>query len=147
MKITKREYQNMSRRAAPSSPLWRDCVNAFWIGGLLCAAGQGVVMLAEIGGMPLKEARLLCSVVLVAFSALLTGCNIYDNLARRAGAGTLVPITGFANAVASAALEFKSEGWILGLGAKIFTVAGPVLVYGVTASTVYGLILYIVGLF
>lgn len=113
----------------------------------MCAAGQGVVMLAEIGGMPLKEACLLCSVVLVAFSALLTGCNIYDNLARRAGAGTLVPITGFANAVASAALEFKSEGWILGLGAKIFTVAGPVLVYGVTASTVYGLILYIVGLF
>ncbi len=137
----------MSKKSAPPSPVVGNCIKAFLIGGLICAVGQVIVSLAVNGGMAMKEARLLCSVILIAASILLTGLNLYDDIARHAGAGTLVPITGFANSIAAPAIEFKSEGFVLGLGAKMFVIAGPVLVYGVTASVVYGLILFIVGLF
>lgn len=147
MKVTKREYEAMSKKSAPPSPVVGNCIKAFLIGGLICAVGQVIVSLAVNGGMAMKEARLLCSIILIAASILLTGLNLYDDIARQAGAGTLVPITGFANAIAAPAIEFKSEGFVLGLGAKMFVIAGPVLVYGVTASVVYGLILFIVGLF
>lgn len=147
MKVTKREYEAMSKKSAPPSPVVGNCIKAFLIGGLICAVGQVIVSLAVNGGMAMKEARLLCSVILIAASILLTGLNLYDDIARHAGAGTLVPITGFANSIAAPAIEFKSEGFVLGLGAKMFVIAGPVLVYGVTASVVYGLILFIVGLF
>ena len=137
----------MSKKTAPKSPILKDCIWAFLVGGLLCAAGQAVADLMMRTGLEIKDARLLGSMSLIALSIVLTGLNIYDNIAKHAGAGTLVPITGFANAIASPAIEFKSEGYVLGLGAKMFTIAGPVLVYGITASVLYGLGLQIVSLF
>ena len=133
----------MSKKAAPKSPILKDCIWAFLIGGLLCAAGQAVADGMMRMGLEIKDARLLGSISLIALSIVLTGLNIYDNIAKHAGAGTLVPITGFSNSITAPALEFKSEGFILGLGAKMFVIAGPVLVYGITASIVYGLILYL----
>lgn len=137
----------MSKKSSPPSPIIGNCIRAFLIGGFICALGQVIVSLAVDSGMTTADARTLCSATLVGLSILLTGLNLYDNIARYAGAGTVVPITGFANSVAAPAIEFKSEGWILGLGAKMFIIAGPVLVYGITASVVYGIILWIVGLF
>ena len=147
MKMTKREYQAMSKKASPPSPIVKNCIKAFLIGGTICAVGQVAINLATNEGMTTKEARMLCCVVLIAASVLLTALDVYDSLAKHAGAGTLVPITGFANAVASPAIEFKSEGFVLGLGAKIFTIAGPVIVYGTAASVVYGVIYWITTLF
>ena len=137
----------MSKKASPPSPIVSNCVKAFLIGGTICAIGQVVVNLATNGGLTTKEARTLCCVVLIGASVLLTALDVYNSLAKHAGAGTLVPITGFANAVASPAIEFKTEGWIMGLGDKMFTIAGPVIVYGVSASVVYGLIYWITILF
>lgn len=147
MKMTKREYQMMSKKASPPSPVVADCVKAFLVGGFICAVGQVITALAVQNGMALKEARTLCCVVLIAASILLTALDLYDAIAKHAGAGTLVPITGFANAVSSPAIEFKSEGFVLGLGAKMFTIAGPVIVYGTVASVVYGIIYWITTLF
>ena len=137
----------MSKQAAPKSPVLLNCIKAFLVGGLICTIGQVEVNLLVNAGMEIKDARLLCSVSLVLLSIILTGFNVYDNIAKHAGAGTLVPITGFANAVAAPATEFKTEGLVTGLGAKMFIIAGPVLVYGITAATIYGLIRYIAGLF
>ncbi len=137
----------MSKKAAPKSPVVLDCVKAFLIGGLICMLGEIIVQLLLQSGMEEKPARLVCSVSLVLISVVLTGFNVYDNIAKHAGAGTLVPITGFANDIASPDIEFKTEGMLTGLGAKMFIIAGPVLVYGITASVIYGLILYIVNLF
>lgn len=147
MDVTGQEYQQMNKKVAPKSPLLKDCIMAFLVGGLLCAAGQAVADLMMRTGMEIKDARLLGSLSLIALSIVLTGLNVYDNIAKHAGAGTLVPITGFANAIAAPAIEFKSEGYVLGLGAKMFTIAGPVLVYGITASVLYGLVLQILSLF
>ncbi|HIW74378.1 MAG TPA: stage V sporulation protein AC [Firmicutes bacterium] len=147
MEVTGQEYRQMNKQTAPKSPVLKNCVKAFLAGGLICALGQAVVNLVQNTGMELKTARLVCSVTLIAASAILTAFNVYDNIAKHAGAGTLVPITGFANAVVSPAIEFKSEGLIVGLAAKMFTIAGPVLVYGITASIVYGLILNLLKLF
>ena len=147
MEVTGQEYRQMNKQSAPKSPLLKNCVKAFLVGGLICAAGQLIVMLTQNAGMELKSARLVCSVTLIAASAILTAFNVYDDIAKHAGAGTLVPITGFANAVVSPAIEFKSEGLILGLAAKMFSIAGPVLVYGITASILYGLVLNLVRLF
>ena len=147
MDVTGQEYQQMSKKASPKSPILKDCIWAFLVGGLLCAAGQAVADLMMRTGLEIKDARLLGSMSLIALSIVLTDLNVYDDIAKRAGAGTLVPITGFANAIASPAIEFKSEGYVLGLGAKMFTIAGPVLVYGITASVLYGLVLQIVSLF
>ena len=145
--MTPRQYARLVKEISPKSPIGKDCLNAFWIGGLICCLGQ----LIKNGYLALelseKAASTAMSMTLVALSALLTGLSLYDNIAKHAGAGTLVPITGFANAVSSAALEFKTEGFILGVGAKIFTIAGPVIVYGVSASVVYGLIYWIATLF
>ena len=132
---------------SPKSPMWKDCLNAFWIGGLICVLGQLVMNGYMALGLEKKEASTAVSMSLVALSALLTGLSLYDNIAKYAGAGTLVPITGFANSIAAPAVEFKTEGFILGVGAKIFTIAGPVIVYGVSASVVYGLIYWITTLF
>ena len=147
MNVTKREYQTMSKKSAPPSPVVGNCLKAFLVGGLICTLGEVIVELSVNGGMTTMDARMLCSVILVALSILLTALNLYDNIAKHAGAGTLVPITGFANSIAAPAIEFKSEGFVMGVGAKMFIIAGPVLVYGVTASAIYGLVLYIVGLF
>ncbi len=145
--MTPRQYARLVKEISPKSPIGKDCLNAFWIGGLICTLGQ----LIKNGYLALelseKAASTAMSMTLVVLSALLTGLGLYDDIAKRAGAGTLVPITGFANAVSSAALEFKTEGYVLGVGAKMFTIAGPVIVYGVSASVVYGLIYWITTLF
>lgn len=137
----------MNKKVAPKSPALKNGINAFLFGGFICALGQVIVNLAKMAGMAQKEAGLVCSISLIFLSVVLTGFNVYDNIAKHAGAGTLVPITGFANSIAAPAIEFKTEGFVLGLAAKMFTIAGPVLVYGITASILYGLILYIVRLF
>ena len=141
--MTEKEYGKLVRDLSPKSPIWKDCLNAFWIGGLICAMGQGILNGYQALGLDKEAAGTAMSMTLVAISALLTGLSLYDNIAKHAGAGTLVPITGFANAISSAAIEFKTEGFILGVGAKIFVIAGPVIVYGVAASVVYGLIYWL----
>ena len=145
--MTEREYGKLVQELAPKSPIKKDCLNAFWIGGLICLLGQLAMSGFTALGMEKEDAGTAASMSLVALSALLTGLSLYDNLAKYAGAGTLVPITGFANAIASPAIEFKTEGFILGVGAKMFTIAGPVIVYGVFASVIYGLIYWITTLF
>ena len=145
--MTEREYNKLVEDMAPKSPMWKDCLNAFWIGGLICVIGQLFVNLYSYLGLDETNAGTAASMSLVALSALLTGLSLYDDIAKHAGAGTLVPITGFANAIAAPAVEFKTEGMILGTAAKMFTIAGPVIVYGVSASVVYGLIYWITTLF
>ena len=145
--MTEKEYADLVKEMMPKSPILKDCINAFWIGGLICVLGQFFVNRYTDWGMDREMAGTAASMTLVALSALLTGLSLYDNLAKHAGAGTLVPITGFANAVAAPAVEFKTEGFILGVGAKMFTIAGPVIVYGVSASVVYGFIYWITTLF
>jgi len=125
----------------------RDCLNAFWIGGLICVIGQIFLNCYTNLGLDKDAAGTATSMSLVCLSALLTGLSLYDDIAKHAGAGTLVPITGFANSIAAPAVEFKTEGFILGVGAKMFTIAGPVIVYGVSASVVYGFVYWITTLF
>ena len=145
--MTEKQYGELTAELSPKSPILRDCVNAFWIGGLICAIGQAFINLYTGLGLEQQEAGTAASMTLVALSALLTGLSLYDNIAKHAGAGTLVPITGFANAIAAPAVEFKTEGFILGVGAKMFTIAGPVIVYGLSASVVYGFIYWLWTIF
>ena len=137
MKVSKQEYSEMTKQASHNTKSYFTIPMAFLIGGLICVLGQALIFLYQNWGLSTEKASSLASITLVLLSALATGFGIYDKLAKHAGAGTLVPITGFANAVVSPALEFKSEGLILGLGAKLFTIAGPVIVYGVAASVLY----------
>lgn len=141
--MTDKEYEKLSASLAPKSPLWKDCFHAFWIGGLICLLGQIAMNTYMALGMERQNASTAASMSLVALSALLTGLSLYDDIAKHAGAGTLVPITGFANAVSAPAVEFKTEGMILGTAAKMFTIAGPVIVYGISAGVVYGVIYWI----
>ena len=141
--MTDKEYQALSAKLAPKSPVLKDCINAFWIGGLICVLGQLLINGYMALGMEKQDASTAASMSLVALSALLTGLSLYDDIAKHAGAGTLVPITGFANSIAAPAVEFKTEGFILGVGAKMFTIAGPVLVYGLSAGVVYGVAYWI----
>ena len=138
--MTEKQYGKLVQDMSPKSPMWKDCLNAFWIGGSICLLGQLIMNGYQALGLDETNAGTATSMTLVALSALLTGLSLYDNIAKHAGAGTLVPITGFANSIAAPAVEFKTEGFILGVGAKMFTIAGPVIVYGVSASVVYGLI-------
>ncbi|WP_283610843.1 stage V sporulation protein AC [Faecalispora anaeroviscerum] len=144
-KITKEEYSKMTEKASPPSPILKNCLMAFLVGGAICTFGQFLVNWFQGSGLDLKEARAAESTVLIALTALFTALKVYDNLAKHAGAGTLVPITGFANSMVSPAMEFKPEGFVTGIGAKMFIIAGPVLVYGITASVLYGLIIYLFG--
>ena len=141
--MTEKQYNALVKEMSPKSPIGKDCRNAFVIGGLICALGQFFINSYTKLGLSSQDASTAASMTLVALSALLTGLSLYDNIAKHAGAGTLVPITGFANAIAAPAVEFKTEGFILGVGAKMFTIAGPVIVYGVSASVVYGIIYWI----
>ena len=145
--MTNKEYQKLADSYAPKSPMGKDCFHAFWIGGLICVLGQLALNGYMALGMEKTNASTAASMSLVALSALLTGLSLYDDIAKVAGAGTLVPITGFANSISAPAVEFKTEGMILGTAAKMFTIAGPVIVYGVSASVVYGLIYWIITLF
>ena len=144
--MTEREYGKLVKEMSPPSPMGKDCLLAFVIGGLICTLGQVFMNWYQSLGAAKNDAGTYASMSLVVLSALLTGLSLYDNIAKFAGAGTLVPITGFANSIAAPAVEFKTEGMILGLGAKMFTIAGPVIVYGVSASVVYGLIYWITTL-
>ncbi|MDO5401171.1 MAG: stage V sporulation protein AC [Eubacteriales bacterium] len=141
--MTEKQYAKLVSEMAPKSPMGRDCFHAFWIGGLICVIGQAFLNWYTNLGLSEDAAGTAASMSLVALSALLTGLSLYDNLAKHAGAGTLVPITGFANSIAAPAVEFKTEGFVLGVGAKMFTIAGPVIVYGLAASVVYGLIYWV----
>ncbi len=132
----------MVKKISPNSKSWIDIPKAFVIGGIICCIGQGLTDLYGNAGFDDKTAAAWTSVTLVFLSALLTGLGLYEKIAKHGGAGTLVPITGFANAVVSPALEFKAEGFVLGVGAKIFAIAGPVILYGTAASVLYGLIYY-----
>ena len=142
MKLQPDEYAHLTQKASPPSPLLRDCLWAFGTGGGICLLGEGLRCLFVRSGHTLSDAAALTSVTLIALSALATALGWYQKLAARAGAGTLVPITGFANAVVSPAIEFKAEGFVPGVGAKMFTIAGPVLVYGTAASALWGLVWY-----
>lgn len=144
---TEAEYQKRSEEIAPKSPILKDCTLAFLSGGFLCALGQAVSLWAVQLEFSQETASLLASLSIMALSVILTAYGVYDNVAKHAGAGTLVPISGFANAVASPAIEFKSEGFVLGVAAKMFQIAGPVIVYGVVASVIYGIIYWITTLF
>ena len=144
MDMSNQEYSKYVEKKAKKSPIWKDMLWAFVIGGLICTAGQGLLDLYNYLGLSETAAAIAVSVTLVVIAAVLTGLGVFDDIAKLAGAGTLVPITGFANAMVAPALEFKSEGLILGTGAKLFNVAGPVLVYGISTSVIYGLILYFV---
>ena len=144
--MDKKEYAKLVKKKSPNSHVLTDTLKAFLFGGTVCAVGQGLVNLYTNAGATEKTAKTLCSVSLVALGVLLTIFGVYDKIAKHAGAGTLVPITGFANSIAAPAIEFKSEGFILGVGAKIFTIAGPVIVYGVVASVIYGFVYWITTL-
>ena len=145
--MTEKEYKKLVDEISPNSPVGKDCLGAFLVGGIICTIGQFFINYYIRIGLDKEAAGTAASMSLVVLSAFFTGLSLYDNLAKHAGAGTLVPITGFANSIAAPAVEFKTEGFILGLGAKMFTIAGPVIVYGVSASVVYGLIYWITTLF
>ncbi len=145
--MTERQYEKLVQSMAPKSPILKNCLKAFLIGGLICTIGQAFLNFYQWVGLDQEKSGMACSMTLVVLSAILTGFSLYDNIARHAGAGTLVPITGFANAVSSAAIEFKTEGFILGVGAKMFTIAGPVIVFGVVSSVIYGIIYWIYLMF
>ena len=147
MNISNQEYGELTKKRSPNSKMYKTLPKAFLIGGTICTLGEGLLNLYGYLGLDEKSAGAITSMTLIFLSALLTGLEIYDRIAQHGGAGTLVPITGFANAVVSPAIDFKSEGYVLGLGAKMFVIAGPVIVYGITASVIYGLIYYIIGLF
>ena len=143
MSISKQQYDSMVKKMSPNSKSFKDIPKAFVIGGLICCIGQAINdMFSRFGGFDEKTAAAWTSISLVLISAVLTGFGLYEKIAKHGGAGTLVPITGFANAVTSPALEFQSEGFVLGVGAKIFIIAGPVILYGTAASVIYGLIYY-----
>ena len=144
--MTEKEYAELVKKLSPKSPILKDCAGAFVIGGLICALGQVFMNIYEALGLNKTDTGTATCISLILLSALLTGLSLYDNIAKFAGAGTLVPITGFANAITAPAVEFKTEGFVLGVGAKMFTIAGPVIVYGVSASVVYGLIYWITTL-
>ena len=146
MSLSSDEFKKMGEKAIPKTKSFRNLSGAFLIGGTICAIGQAVLNFYLNIGLSTPSASTACSITLIGLSAVLTGFGVYDNIAKFGGGGTLVPITGFANAVVAPAMEFKSEGFVLGLGVKIFTIAGPVIVYGVLASVLYGAIIYVMSL-
>ncbi len=144
MQMNKKTYKQYADARAPKSPVVRDCLRAFLVGGLICCLGQGLILFyTKVCGLSEEDAGALEAVTLVVLAALLTGLGVFDRIAKFAGAGTLVPITGFANAVVSPAIDSHAEGLILGVGAKIFTVAGPVLLYGTLAGFLYGVVYWV----
>ena len=137
---TKQTYKEYVNKKSPNSPILKNCFNAFWVGGLICSIGQIILEICKTQGLSTEASGTIVSIILIAISAFLTGLNFFNKLGKFAGAGSLIPITGFANSIVSPAIEYKSEGYVMGVGAKMFTVAGPVLVYGISASVLIGLI-------
>lgn len=140
---TKKDYQAYVDQKSPNSPIIKNCINAFWVGGLICSIGQIIFNYCKYRGMDVQMSNTIVSIILIGLSAFLTGLNLFNRIGKFAGAGSLVPITGFANSIVSPAMEYKSEGYVMGVGGKMFTVAGPVLVFGISASIVVG-ILYLI---
>ncbi len=147
MSISKDDYSKMTDNASPNSPKLLNCIKAFLFGGVICLFGQILFTVFQNAGLNEKEVSSATSSVLIIITAILTGAGVFDKIARQAGAGTIVPITGFANSVVSPALEWKHEGFILGTAAQMFSIAGPVIVYGTASSFLYGLIIYIFKLY
>ena len=137
---TNKSYQKYVDKKSPNSPILKNCINAFLIGGLICSIGQVIFSYCQFKGLDETSAGTIVSIFLIGLSAFLTGLNIFNKIGKIAGAGSLVPITGFANSIVAPAMEYKSEGYVMGVGAKMFTVAGPVLVYGISTSIIVGLI-------
>lgn len=144
--MTEKQYNDLVKELSPKSPVKKDCIKAFLSGGLICVLGQALINWYTNLGLDQQNASGAASMTLVCLAALLTGLGVFDDIAKHAGAGTLVPITGFANSVAAPAVEFKTEGMVLGTAAKMFNIAGPVIVYGVSASVVYGFVYWLMGL-
>ena len=144
MKMTPEQYGQFVKKTSPDSPLFKDMLNAFWVGGLICVIGQAFTELYKSLALTNADAAAATSITLILIASVLTGLGVYNKLAKFAGAGTLVPITGFSNAVTSPALEFKSEGVITGLASKIFTISGPVLVFGIAASVLNGIVRWLI---
>ena len=137
---TKKDYQKYVDKKSPNSPIIKNCFNAFWVGGLICSIGQIIMKFCIYQGMTQENAGTVVSISLIGLSAFLTSLNIFNRIGKFAGAGSLVPITGFANSIVAPSMEYKSEGYVMGVGAKMFTVAGPVLVYGISTAILVGII-------
>ena len=137
---TNKQYQDYVDKKSPNSPILKDCFNAFWVGGLVCSIGQVIMDICKFRGFDEEVSGSITAIILIGISAFLTGLNLFNRIGKFAGAGTIVPITGFSNSIVSPAIEYKSEGYIMGVGAKMFTVAGPVLVFGISASIIVGII-------
>ena len=133
-------YQKYVDKKSPNSPILKNCFNAFWVGGLICTIGQVIFNICKERGFDTSNSSTIVSILLIGFSAFLTSLNLFNKIGKFAGAGSLVPITGFANSIVSPAMEYKSEGYIMGVGGKMFTVAGPVLVFGISASILVGIV-------
>jgi len=134
------KYSEYVDKKSPNSPILKNCFNAFWVGGLICSIGQLIFFFCKYKGLETAASNTIVSIILIGISAFLTGLNIFNRIGKFAGAGSLVPITGFANSIVSPAIEYKSEGYVMGVGGKMFTVAGPVLVFGISASVIVGII-------
>ena len=143
---TKKTYQEYVNKKSPNSPILKNCFNAFWVGGLICTIGQIIMNICKERSFDQTTSGTIVSIILIAISAFLTGLNIFNKIGKFAGAGSLVPITGFANSIVSPAMEYKSEGYVMGVGGKMFTVAGPVLVFGISTSIAVGLIYLILNI-
>ena len=137
---TKQTYQDYVNKKSPNSPIWKNCFNAFWVGGLICTIGQIIMNICKERGFNQELSGTIVSIILIGISAFLTGLNIFNKIRKFAGAGSLIPITCFANSIVSPAMEYKSEGYVMGVGGKMFTVAGPVLVFGISASIIVGIV-------
>lgn len=140
---TTKNYQEYVNKKSPNSPILKNCFNAFWVGGSICSIGQIIMDFCKYKGLSEDTSGALVSIFLIGISAFLTGLNIFNKIGKFAGAGSLVPITGFANSIVAPAMEYKSEGYVMGVGAKMFTVAGPVLVYGISSSIIVGFIYFL----
>lgn len=145
MAISKEEYGKLTKKASPGSPVLKDSIKAFFFGGAICTFAQALTLWFNSTSMTMEQSRSLVLIILIAITAVLTAFGVFDKIAKHAGAGTMVPITGFANSIVSAALEFQTEGRILGTAAQMFSIAGPVIVFGCTAASVYGVIIYFFG--
>ena len=137
---SKKEYQNYVNKISPNSPIIKNCFNAFWVGGLICSIGQIILNICKSRGLSQEISGTIVSIILIGISAFLTGLNIFNKIGKFAGAGSLIPITGFANSIVSPAMEYKSEGYVMGVGGKMFTVAGPGLVFGISTSIIVGIV-------
>ena len=140
---TQKDYQDYVNQKSPNSPIFKNCFNAFWVGGLICSIGQIISDICKYNGLNVEMSGTVVSIILIGISAFLTGINVFNRIGKFAGAGSLVPITGFANSIVSPSMEYKSEGYVMGVGGKMFTVAGPVLVYGISTSIIVGIIYFL----